>query len=107
MWARHRAATTPKAGKALTALLIQALDGSRVQGALALIDDAPMSRGTGLGAAVAALSALREAPPAGAWGPEVLPWQFALPEFERIGRSLGGFGPGIQTLTVDPAPARV
>lgn len=61
-----------KGGKALTALLIQVLDGTRVQGALALIDDAPMSRGTGLGAAVAALAALRECPPPGAWGPEVL-----------------------------------
>lgn len=103
MWARHQAAAGRRTGKSLTALMVQALDGARVQGALALIDDAPMSRGTGLGAAVAALSALHEAPPAGAWGPEVLPWQFALAEFERIGRSLGGFGPGIQNLTAEAA----
>ncbi|OBC12638.1 saccharopine dehydrogenase [Mycobacterium sp. 852013-50091_SCH5140682] len=104
MWARHEASARPKSGKPLTALLIQVLDGPRVQGAVALIDDAPMSRGTGLGAAVAALSALRECPPPGAWGPEIVPWQFALTEFERIGRSLGGFGPGIQSLAAESAP---
>ncbi|GAS90149.1 saccharopine dehydrogenase family protein [Mycolicibacterium brisbanense] len=104
MWARHEASARPKNGKPLTALLIQVLNGPRVHGAVALIDDAPMSRGTGLGAAVAALSALRECPPPGAWGPEIFPWQFALTEFERIGRSLGGFGPGIQSLAAESAP---
>lgn len=99
MWARHEASSSTKDGQPLTALMVQVLKGTRVQGAVALIDDAPMSRGTGLGAAVAALSALQSDPPPGAWGPEVLPWRFALAEFERIGRSLGGFGPGIQDLT--------
>jgi saccharopine dehydrogenase-like NADP-dependent oxidoreductase len=104
MWARHKASTAKKGGRPLTALLVQVLDGTSVQGGVALIDDAPMSRGTGLGAAVAALSALRECPPPGAWGPEILPWQFALTEFERIGRSLGGFGPGIQRLAAESTP---
>lgn len=103
MWARHDASTRTKDGLPLTALMVQVLNGTDVQGAVAIIDDAPMSRGTGLGAAVATLAALREGPPAGAWGPEVLPWQFALDEYERIGRSLGGFGPGIRTLTAESA----
>ncbi|MEU5758072.1 saccharopine dehydrogenase NADP-binding domain-containing protein [Nocardia sp. NPDC047648] len=99
LWARHSASASAKSGEPLTALMVQALNGARVQGALALLDDAPMSRGTGLGAAVAALAALQSPPPPGAWGPEVFDWQFALAEFERIGRSLGGFGPGIRNLT--------
>lgn len=99
LWARHTASAGKKGGQPLTALMVQVLDGTQVQGALALLDDAPMSRGTGLGAAVAALSVLQSPPPAGAWGPEVVDWQFALAEFERIGRALGGFGPGIRNLT--------
>ncbi len=97
MWARYeqRPSKTPVA---TTALLVQALDGKDVLGTLAITDDAVMSRGTGLGAAVAALVALREPVAAGAWGPEVLPWQVALPEYERIGKLLGGFGPGVQAL---------
>ncbi|MFV0461513.1 MAG: saccharopine dehydrogenase family protein [Actinomycetales bacterium] len=98
MWARHQASTASSAGQPLTGLLVQVLHDTHVLGAVALLDDAPMSRGTGLGAAIAALAALRERPPAGAWGPEILPWQFALAEFERIGRSMGGFGPGIRVL---------
>ncbi|MGW8812507.1 saccharopine dehydrogenase family protein [Gordonia terrae] len=102
MWARHSAGSPGDEGVALTALLVQVLGGSdaEVLGSLAVVDDAPMSRGTGLGAAVAAVAALREPPPAGAWGPEVLPWQFALGEYERIGLELGGFGPGIQSSIV-------
>lgn len=97
MWARHDAAPRGDEDVALTALMVQVLTGAETLGSLAILDDAPMSRGTGLGAAVAALAALREPPPAGAWGPEVLPWEFALSEYERIGLALGGFGPGIQT----------
>ena len=102
MWARHSAGSPGDEGVALTALLVQVLGGSdaEVLDSLAVVDDAPMSRGTGLGAAVAAVAALREPPPAGAWGPEVLPWQFALGEYERIGLELGGFGPGIQSSIV-------
>lgn len=99
MWARHHAAARGDEGRALTALMVQVFRGADtdVLGSLAVLDDAPMSRGTGLGAAVAALAALREPPAAGAWGPEILPWQFTLSEYERIGLALGGFGPGIQT----------
>ncbi|ROZ99350.1 saccharopine dehydrogenase family protein [Gordonia sp. OPL2] len=103
MWARHDAAARGDEGVALTALMVQVFresagaGGAEVLGSLAVLDDAPMSRGTGLGAAVAVLAALREPPAAGAWGPEVLPWQFTLREYERIGLALGGFGPGIQS----------
>ncbi|GAB3199080.1 hypothetical protein GCM10027062_14710 [Nocardioides hungaricus] len=97
MWARYTQRPS-KMPVATTALLVQALEGKEVLGTLAMTDDAVMSRGTGLGAAVAALVALREPVAAGAWGPEILPWQVALPEYERIGRQLGGFGPGIQSL---------
>lgn len=99
LWARHDARgakTSPSS--AMTAVLVQALRGDEVLGALALTDDAVMSRATGLGAAVAALVMLDRKPPAGAWGPEVLPWQTAIPAFERIGRGLGGFADGIQIL---------
>lgn len=103
MWARYelRPAKQPVA---TTALLVQALERNDVLGTLAITDDAVMSRGTGLGAAVAALVALRDPAPAGAWGPEVLAWNVALPEYERIGKLLGGFGPGVQVL--EPAAAR-
>ena len=75
-----------------------------MQGSLAVVDDDSMSRGTGLGAAVAALVALRETPPPGAWGPEALPWRPALEEYQRIGTALGGFHAGIQSLsTTTPA----
>lgn len=99
MWARHEASSTEHQGVPLTAVMVQALKDTEVQGALALIDNENMSRGTGLGAAVAVLAALRERPASGAWGPEVLPWEYTLAEFERIGRSLGGFGPGIQIVS--------
>lgn len=105
MWARHGATSNGDDGVPLTALMVQALNGTDVRGALAIVDDAPMSRGTGLGAAVAALAALHERPAAGAWGPEVLGWHYALAEYERIGRSLGAFGPGIQSLTAGSALA--
>ncbi|WP_218025828.1 saccharopine dehydrogenase family protein [Nocardia miyunensis] len=99
LWARHDARADKKpASHAATAVLVQALRGSEILGALALTDDAVMSRATGLGAAVAALVMLDEAPAAGAWGPEVLPWQVALPAFEKIGQGLGGFADGIQVL---------
>lgn len=102
MWARYeqRPAKDPVA---TTALLVQALEGQDVLGTLAITDDAVMSRGTGLGAAVAALVALREPVAGGAWGPEILPWQVALPEYERIGELLGGFGPGVQALGASTA----
>jgi saccharopine dehydrogenase-like NADP-dependent oxidoreductase len=102
MWARYELRPTKKS-VATTALLVQALDGRDVLGTLAITDDAVMSRGTGLGAAVAALVALREPVSAGAWGPEVLPWSVALPEYERIGKVLGGFGPGVQALDASAA----
>jgi saccharopine dehydrogenase-like NADP-dependent oxidoreductase len=99
MWARHEARGEERAASdPMTAVLVQALRGDEVVGSLALTDDAVMSRATGLGAAVAALVLLDQAPPAGAWGPEVLTWQVALPEFERIGQALGGFADGIQVL---------
>jgi lysine 6-dehydrogenase len=97
LWARYTKRPA-KDSVATTALLVQALQGQDVLATLAISDDAVMSRGTGLGAAVAALVALREPLPAGAWGPEVLPWGIALPEYERIGKVLGGFGPGVQVL---------
>jgi saccharopine dehydrogenase-like NADP-dependent oxidoreductase len=102
MWARYERRPS-RVPVATTALLVQALDGKDVLGTLAITDDAVMSRGTGLGAAVAALVALREPVAAGAWGPEILAWRVALPEYERIGRHLGGFGPGVQVLDASAA----
>jgi lysine 6-dehydrogenase len=104
MWARHESRQRSKpageatANTAMTAVLVQALRGSEVLGALALTDNAVMSRTTGLGAAVAAVVMLEEQPAPGAWGPEALPWQLALPIFEKIGFALGGFSDGFQVL---------
>lgn len=98
LWARHDARGQRDDATASTALLVQALVGDDVVGALAMTDDEVMARATGLGAAVAALVMLEEAPPAGAWGPEVLAWRTALPLFEKIGQGLGGFADGIQVL---------
>lgn len=102
MWTRHDASAKKQHGTPMTALLVQVLQGTQVQGSLAIMDESSMSRGTGLGAAVAALVALREAPATGAWGPEILPWKLALDEYERIGKSMGAFGPGIRELSPEP-----
>jgi saccharopine dehydrogenase-like NADP-dependent oxidoreductase len=105
MWARYHQ-RPPRQRTATTSVLVQALRGSEVIDALAIIDDEVMARGTGLGAATAALAALDNRPPSGAWGPEVLPWNQTLPLFEDLARDQGGYRDGVLTLNqLSPAKA--
>jgi saccharopine dehydrogenase-like NADP-dependent oxidoreductase len=94
LWARHGRKRAREA-TATTSVLVQALEGERVLDALAIVDDEVMARGTGLGAATAALVALEQCPPAGAWGPEVLAWRPALDLFEQLARAEDGYREGV------------
>ena len=94
MWARYEKKPS-RDRTSTTSLLVQARRGEHVLGALGVSDDGAMSRGTGLGAAVATLIALDTSPEPGAWGPEVLPWHHTLPLFERLAASIGGFNRGV------------
>lgn len=94
MWARYNRKPAPQR-RAVTAVLVQALQRASVVDGLTIVDDEVMARGTGLGAATAALVALDHQVEPGAWGPEVLPWEVALPLFEELAAGLGGYCRGI------------
>jgi len=98
MWARYNRKEA-RERTATTSVLVQALQGQHVLETLAIIDDAVMARGTGLGAAVAVLAALDLRPESGAWGAEALPWQTTLPLFVKLAEENHGFPAGL----VDPA----
>ncbi|MCX5240409.1 saccharopine dehydrogenase NADP-binding domain-containing protein [Streptomyces prunicolor] len=102
MWARYNRKPDEQPS-ASSAVLVQALAGQEVLGSLAITDDAPMSRTTGLGAAVAAVVLLDHGALPGAWGPEALRWDVALPLYEDILVSLAGEGSRITR--VQPTPA--
>ncbi|MFG3022492.1 saccharopine dehydrogenase family protein [Streptomyces sp. NPDC048254] len=91
MWARYNRKPA-KRPSASSAVLVQALAGQEVLDSLVITDDAPMSRTTGLGAAVAAVVLMGHGARAGAWGPEELRWDVALPLYEEILVSLAGEG---------------
>ncbi|MGW1267098.1 saccharopine dehydrogenase family protein [Streptomyces sp. NPDC002491] len=94
MWARyHRRPQRPRS--AHTSVLVQALRGDEVLGALAITDDEVMARGTGIGAAVAATVLLTHGAVPGAGGVEVLPWKDSLDLFEKIAAQRGGFTDGV------------
>lgn len=103
MWARHARRPT-RQPSATTAVLVQVFAGSEVVAGLSVVDDDVMARGTGLGAATAALVALDGTVAPGAWGPEVLPWEAALPLFEELAAQLGGYPRGVVHASL-PAPA--
>lgn len=94
MWERysHRPA---RDRRATTAVLVQALAGPDLLGALAISDDEVMSRGTGLGAACAVTTLLEVGAPAGAYGPEILPHDRALALFEELAAREGGYRQGV------------
>jgi saccharopine dehydrogenase-like NADP-dependent oxidoreductase len=94
LWARYRH-RDPGPRASHTSVLVQALRGDEPLGALAVTDDEVMARGTGIGAAVAALVLLERAAAPGAWGAEALPWKGALERFERIAAQRGGFADGV------------
>jgi saccharopine dehydrogenase-like NADP-dependent oxidoreductase len=102
MWARFERRPA-RERTACTAVLVQALRGDDVLGAMAIIDDDVMARGTGLGAAAAVIALLERGAPVGAWGPEALAWEVALPLFEQLGRARGGYGAGVVDMTVSGA----
>jgi lysine 6-dehydrogenase len=102
MWARYERRPAERRGST-SAVLVQALSGAEVLGALAITDGEAMARGTGLGAAVAVLAALDAPPAAGAWGPEVLPWTHTLPLFERLAAGAGGFDRGVIEMAAAPS----
>lgn len=100
MWERY-AQRPARARSATTAVLVQALVGQNVLGALAISDDEVMSRGTGLGAACAVTTFLEAGAPAGAYGPEILPHDRALALFDELAAREGGYRQGV--ITMQPA----
>jgi lysine 6-dehydrogenase len=97
MWERY-SRRPARERRATTAVLVQALQDKEVLGALAVSDDEVMSRGTGLGAACAVITLLDTEVPAGAFGPEVLPHDRALPLFEQLATGQGGYRQGVVTM---------
>ena len=98
-WARYEKRPT-RQRLATTAVLVQALEGDTVVGALAISDDMVMARGTGLGAAVAVIALLEHGAGSGAWGPEALRWDVALPLFEELASAQGGYHDGVVAMHV-------
>jgi hypothetical protein len=94
MWARYERRPA-RQRSATTAVLVHAMQGDQLLGGLAINDDDVMARGTGLGAAAAVVALLEEGAAAGAWGPEALAWEVALPVFEQLARARGGYRAGV------------
>jgi saccharopine dehydrogenase-like NADP-dependent oxidoreductase len=92
MWARYNRKPPKRKSNAASGVLVQALKGRSVLDSLVITDDAPMSRTTGLGAAVAAVVLMDHGAEPGAWGPEALRWDAALSLYEEILVSLAGEG---------------
>lgn len=94
MWQRHDR-RPQRERNPYTMVHVQALAGETVLGTRTVWDDEVMARGTGLGAAAAALTALRTPAPRGASGAESLDHTTALEHFTRLAASFGGFRAGI------------
>lgn len=101
LWARHelRAGGEEKAG--MTCVQVQALAGEEIVATMSVYDDHSMLRTTGLGAAAAALAALEETPPPGAWGTEVLAAEPVLALVGELAAAEGALPRGI----IEDAPA--
>jgi len=78
-----------------TAVMVQGLRQGAVIESRCIIDNADMSRGTGLGAAAAALALLHARPPAGAAGVEILDPDVAVEYFMKLAVAQGAFPRGI------------
>jgi saccharopine dehydrogenase-like NADP-dependent oxidoreductase len=102
LWARYNRKPA-KPASAASGVLVQALAGQEILGSLVIDDDAAMSRTTGLGAAVAAVVLMDHGAAPGAWGPEALRWDVALPLYEGILAGLSGRGVGL--IRAQPASA--
>lgn len=94
MWQRYNR-RPPREDTAHTAVMVQGLKQGAVIESRCIIDDADMSRGTGLGAAAAALTLLNARPEAGAAGVEVLDPNVAVDYFMKLSAAQGAFSAGI------------
>lgn len=89
MWKRFEKRERPPS-KATGMLHVIGLRGSNAVRALNFYDEAPMSRGTGIGAAAASLLVLDSRTEPGAHGVEILPWRAGLEMAEKLSRQDGG-----------------
>lgn len=94
MWKRYNA-RGERDRNPYTMVHVQALRGDTVLGTRTVSDDEVMARGTGLGAAAAALTGLESPAAPGASGAEALNHTTALAHFTRLAASIGGFRTGI------------
>ena len=94
LWERHSRRDRP-AAETTTMIHVVGLDGDRPVATHTIWDPAPMYRGTGLGAAVAAVTLLENGAPAGAAGVEALPHRKALDLFFELADQDGGFPAGL------------
>ena len=75
---------------------VQGLRGEDVSATATIVDDHPMVRTTGIGAATAVVSLLQTPAPAGAWGTEILSPTTTLEIFDRIATTAGAIRDGVQ-----------
>jgi lysine 6-dehydrogenase len=94
MWQRHRN-RPPKDGAAATGVMVIGLRHGEVVETRTIVDDGDMSRGTGLGAAAAALGVLAHRPRPGAGGVEMLDPERGVADFLRLARARGTFKRGV------------
>jgi lysine 6-dehydrogenase len=99
LWARYERRGRP-AGHPVTAIQVITSAAGNELGALTILDDAVMARGTGLGAATAVDILLERGAPAGAHGVEVLDHAAALATFTALARDEHAFRDGIITTSV-------
>jgi len=100
LWARHEQRAGGEEKPGMTCVQAQALAGEEIVATMSVYDDHSMLRTTGLGAAAAALAALEEAPPPGAWGTEVLDAESVLALVGELAAAEGALPLGI----VEAAP---
>jgi len=95
LWARHRRRAGGVRKPGMTCVQVQALQGEEIVATMTVHDDHSMLRTTGLGAAAAALTALEEKPPPGAWGTEVLDAERVLSLVRELAEREGALPSGI------------
>ena len=94
MWQRYRR-RPPRDAETHTAVMVQGMKDGAVVESRCIIDDGDMSRGTGLGAAAAALTLLRARPQGGASGVEALDPHVGIGYFLNLAKNRGAFSQGI------------
>lgn len=94
LWKRYESRSS-KHREPTSMVHVQALTGETIVGARTVWDNETMARGTGLGAAAAAITLFEHPVPIGSYGPEILPHRQALRQFEMLAKLSGGFASGI------------